>query len=178
MTLTVFAILLFAALLHASWNAIVKAGTDKLYSAISVSGSAAIIALVLLPFSPQPAMASWPYLVISCALQVVYTVLVARTYQVSDMSQTYPLMRGTAPLLVALVSVLMLGDPLSGLAWCGIGVVCLSILTMALAGRMQSRKGSGWRLLTPVLSPDTLWWTAPASGSLKPPSAIRSGHSL
>lgn len=141
MTLTVFAILLFAALLHASWNAIVKAGTDKLYSAISVSGSAAMIALVLLPFSPQPAMASWPYLVISCALQVVYTVLVARTYQFSDMSQTYPLMRGTAPLLVALVSVLVLGDPLSGLAWCGIGVVCLSILTMALAGRMQSRKG-------------------------------------
>jgi hypothetical protein len=44
----------FAALLHASWNAIVKAGTDKLYSAISVSGSATLIALVLLPFSPQP----------------------------------------------------------------------------------------------------------------------------
>lgn len=52
MTITVFCILLFAALLHASWNAIVKAGTDKLYSAISVSGSATLIALVLLPFSP------------------------------------------------------------------------------------------------------------------------------
>jgi drug/metabolite transporter (DMT)-like permease len=141
MTLTVFGILLFAALLHASWNAIVKAGTDKLYSAISVSGSAALIALVLLPFSPQPAIASWPYLAISCALQVVYTVLVAKTYQVSDMSQTYPLMRGTAPLLVALVSVLVLGESLSGLAWGGIGVVCLSILTMAFAGRLHARKG-------------------------------------
>ena len=114
MTLSVFCILLFAALLHASWNAIVKAGTDKLYSAISVSGSATLIALVLLPFSPQPSVASWPFLVVSCALQVVYTVLVAKTYQVSDMSQTYPLMRGTAPLLVALISVLVLGDSLSG----------------------------------------------------------------
>lgn len=147
MTLTVFCILLFAALLHASWNAIVKAGTDKLYSAIGVSGSAALIALVILPFSPQPSVASWPFLVVSCALQVVYTVLVAKTYQVSDMSQTYPLMRGTAPLLVALISVLALGDSLSGLAWSGIGVICLSILAMAMNGRMRSRKGIGLALL-------------------------------
>lgn len=101
MTLTVFCILLFAALLHASWNAIVKASGDKMYAAIGVSGSAALIALVMLPFAPQPALVSAPYLLASCALQVVYTVLVAKTYQVSDMSQTYPLMRGTAPLLVA-----------------------------------------------------------------------------
>ena len=147
MTITVFCILLFAALLHASWNAIVKAGTDKLYSAIGVSGSAALIALILLPFSPQPTAASWPYLFVSCALQVVYTVLVAKTYQVSDMSQTYPLMRGTAPLLVALISVLVLGDHLSWLAWSGIGVICLSILAMAMNGRMQSRKGIWLALL-------------------------------
>jgi len=147
MTITVFCILLFAALLHASWNAIVKAGTDKLYSAIGVSGSAALIALILLPFSPQPTAASWPYLFVSCALQVVYTVLVAKTYQVSDMSQTYPLMRGTAPLLVALISVLVLGDRLSWLAWSGIGVICLSILAMAMNGRMKSRKGIWLALL-------------------------------
>lgn len=60
MTLSVFCILLFAALLHASWNAIVKAGSDKLYAAIAVSGFAALIALILLPFSPQPALASAP----------------------------------------------------------------------------------------------------------------------
>lgn len=147
MTLSVFCTLLFAALLHASWNAIVKAGTDKLYAAIGVSGSAMLIALIILPFSPQPSAASWPFLAISCALQVVYTVLVAKTYHVSDMSQTYPLMRGTAPLLVALISVLALGDTLSWLAWSGIGVICLSILAMALNGRMHSRKGVWLALL-------------------------------
>ena len=113
MTLSVFCILLFAALLHASWNAIVKAGSDKLYSVIVVSSSASLIALILLPFSPQPALASTLFLLVSCALQVIYTVLVAKTYQVSDMSQTYPLMRGSAPLLVALISVAFLGDTLS-----------------------------------------------------------------
>ena len=147
MTLTVFCILLFAALLHASWNAIVKASGDKMYAAIGVSGSAALIALVMLPFAPQPALVSAPYLLASCALQVVYTVLVAKTYQVSDMSQTYPLMRGTAPLLVALIGVLALGDRLSWLAWSGIGVICLSILIMAMHGRTQSRKGIWLALL-------------------------------
>ncbi|MEX0495161.1 EamA family transporter [Raoultella terrigena] len=141
MTINVFCILLFAALLHASWNAIVKASGDKMYAAISVSGSAAVIALLLLPFAPQPTLASAPYLLLSSALQVVYTVLVAKTYQVSAMSQTYPLMRGTAPLLVAIVSVVFLGDHLSPLAWSGIGVICLAILAMAYNGRASSRRG-------------------------------------
>ena len=141
MTLSVFCILLFAALLHASWNAIVKAGNDKLYSAISVSGTAAIMALICLPFAPQPSAASLPFLAVSTALQVVYTVLVAKTYQVSDMSQTYPLMRGTAPLLVAIISVLFLGDSLSLLAWVGIATICLAILGMAFNGRSGSQRG-------------------------------------
>ncbi len=141
MTITVFCVLLFAALLHASWNAIVKAGSDKLYSAISVSGSAALIALIMIPFSVQPTLASVPYLIASCALQVVYTVLVARIYHISDMSQTYPLMRGTAPLLVALVSVVILGEHLTPLAWTGIGVICLAILAMAFNGRLRLTKG-------------------------------------
>lgn len=57
------------------------------------------------------------------------------------MSQTYPLMRGTAPLLVAAISVLFLGDRLSPLAWLGIGVICTAILAMAFNGRASSRKG-------------------------------------
>ena len=141
MTLSVFCILLFAALLHASWNAIVKAGNDKLYSAISVSGTAAIMALICLPFAPHPSASSLPFLAVSTALQVVYTVLVAKTYQVSDMSQTYPLMRGTAPLLVAIISVLFLGDSLSLLAWVGIATICLAILGMAFNGRSGSQRG-------------------------------------
>lgn len=117
MTLSVFCILLFAALLHASWNAIVKAGNDKLYAAIGVSGSAAVMALILLPFSPQPAHASIPFLAASTVLQVVYTVL------------------------VALISVLFLGDSLSSLAWVGIAVICMAILGMACNGRASSQRG-------------------------------------
>ncbi len=80
MTITVFCVLLFAALLHASWNAIVKASGDKLYAAIGVSGSAALTAR-LHCLSRRSPLASVPYLVLSSALQVVYTVLVAKTYR-------------------------------------------------------------------------------------------------
>ena len=151
MTLSVFCILLFAALLHASWNAIVKAGNDKLYSAIGVTGSAALIALLLLPFAPAPSAASVPFMVVSTVLQVIYTVLVAKTYQISDMSQTYPLMRGTAPLLVAIISVLFLGDHLSTLAWGGIAVICTAILAMALNSRSSSQRGVVLALMNAVV---------------------------
>lgn len=145
MTLSVFCILLFAALLHASWNAIVKAGNDKLYAAIGVSGSAAVMALILLPFSPQPAHASIPFLAASTALQVVYTVLVAKTYQVSDMSQTYPLMRGTAPLAVvaalretsilfgALIAWLLLKEKVAGLRLVAAGGIALGAILLRLS---------------------------------------------
>ncbi len=105
MTLSVFCILLFAALLHASWNAIVKAGNDKLYAAIGVSGSAAVMALILCPLAAASPR-QYPFSGLYRAPGVYRPG--GETYQVSDMSQTYPLMRGTAPLLVALISVLFL----------------------------------------------------------------------
>lgn len=178
MTLSVFCILLFAALLHASWNAIVKAGNDKLYSAIGVSGSAAIMALICLPFAPQPSAASLPFLAVSTALQVVYTVLVAKTYQVSDMSQTYPLMRGTAPLLVAIISVLFLGDSLSTLARVGIATICWLFSAWHLTDAAARNAGSFWRSLTPVLLPVTRWSTAPGYAYQKPRWVIRCGPSF
>ncbi len=140
MTLTVFCILLFAALLHASWNAIVKASGDKMYAAIGVSGSAALIALVMLPLPRSP---RWSAPLSAGVVRVTGGVYGAggEDLPVSDMSQTYPLMRGTAPLLVAAISVLFLGDRLSPLAWLGIGVICLAILAMAFNGRASSRKG-------------------------------------
>ena len=120
MPIGVFAIVLFAAALHASWNAIVKGGGDKLLTTVLVTTSAALIGAITLPALRQPDAASWPFILASSLFQIVYFVLLARTYQVADMSQTYPLMRGTAPLLVALVSVLALGAHLTATMWVGV----------------------------------------------------------
>lgn len=131
----VFALILFAASLHASWNAFLKGSGDTLLSATLVMGGAALIALVALPFLPVPARASWPYLAVSAAIQVGYLVLLVRIYHAVDMSLAYPLMRGSAPLVVALISTLWLGEALPGLAWIGIATICLGILAMAIGAR-------------------------------------------
>ena len=70
-------------------------------------------------------------------LQVLYYVLVARTYRVTDMSASYPLMRGCAPILVALVGTVFLGERQHAVAWCGIALICAGILCMARGGARQ-----------------------------------------
>lgn len=140
MTLTVFAIVLLAAALHATWNAIVKRGGSTLLTTVLVTASAALIAMVGLPFLSAPLRASWPFIAASTACQIAYFVLVARAYRISDMSLAYPLMRGTAPLLVALASVALLGEPLSEAAWIGVAVICTGVLSMAGAARHDTNK--------------------------------------
>lgn len=151
MSLLVFAAVVFGALLNASWNAIVKSGGDKFLAATLVATAAAGLSAALLPFLSAPAAASWPYALASAFLQITYFLLLARTYQVADMSQAYPLMRGTAPLIVVLVSVLRLGDALSPMGWLGVIGICLGILSIALGGKFKDGKGLGLALANAVV---------------------------
>jgi drug/metabolite transporter (DMT)-like permease len=141
MPIAVFAVVIAAALLHASWNAIVKSAGDKLLTTVMVTIAAAGISLVLLPFLTAPAPASWPCAALSALLQIAYFLLLARTYEVADMSQTYPLMRGMAPLLVALVTVFQMGNSLSATGWIGVIGISLGIFTMTVGSKLGHRKG-------------------------------------
>jgi drug/metabolite transporter (DMT)-like permease len=145
MTPAVFAAVLFAAALHATWNAIVKTGDDTILTTVLVTASASIIALIGLPFLPSPSPASWLFIAASTVLQVVYFVLVAHAYRIADMSVAYPVMRGSAPLLVALASAGWIGEDLSATAWLGVGVICLGILSIA-AGIRHRTNSAGLRL--------------------------------
>lgn len=131
-------IVLFGALLHASWNVIVKSGTDKYLSAVMVSGAAGLIALACIPFMPLPLAVSWPYLISSSIIQIIYLFLVAAAYSNGDMSLTYPLMRGTPPLLVALASGILIGETLGGMQWLAVCLICGGVLIMALDRRLLS----------------------------------------
>jgi drug/metabolite transporter (DMT)-like permease len=151
MPLTVFAIIMLAALLHASWNAIVKSAPDKLLTTIMVTTAAAGLATALIPFLKVPTLSSFPYAVASALLQIIYFLLVARTYHVSDMSQAYPLMRGTAPLIVAVVSAFQMDDALSPFAWIGVTAICLGIFIIALGSTLKDRKGIRLALLNALV---------------------------
>ena len=140
MTLATFGVVLFAAALHATWNAIVKGSSDKLLTAALVTGSAGVLAVLILPFLEAPAPASWPFILASTVFQICYFRLLALNYQRSEMSLAYPIMRGTAPLIVTLVSVLFLQVDLPPLAGVGIVVICTGVLSMAIShGRGNGR---------------------------------------
>ena len=143
----VVAVVLFAALLHASWNAIVKSGKDTFLSTVLVSVGAALISLAVLPFVEAPAPASWPYLAASAVAQLAYYSLLAAAYQAGDMSHAYPLMRGSAPLLVALASWPLIGERLSSMQMGAVACICAGICALYFAARLPAtaavRKNTG-----------------------------------
>lgn len=145
MSLDVMLVVLLGALLHASWNAVVKSGRDKLLDTVLVAAGAALIALALVPFLPAPAAASRPFLAASVAIHIGYFALVAAAYGAADMSFAYPLMRGTAPLLVALASGPLIGERLSPAAWAGVLLICGGVLGLTLVYR-RPVTGGGWPL--------------------------------
>lgn len=151
MTALVFGIILFSAALHASWNAIVKGGDDKLQTMILVATFGAIPGIVLLPFLPPIAPAAWPFLAVSVLLEIAYSALVALAYKHADMSRAYPLMRGTPPLIVALVSTIALGIAVSLTAWAGIALISLGLLSLALRGRGADGRGIVFALVNALV---------------------------
>jgi len=131
------AAVLAAAALHATWNALVKAGGDGFAVLALAIGLPALPILALLPFVPLPAAASWPYLVASTLVHWVYFGCLLGAYRHGDLSQVYPIARGTAPLLVALGAWALAGEALGRLE--AIGLVVLSAGILSLAWRRGPR---------------------------------------
>ncbi len=104
MPATVLGAVLCAAFLHAAWNAAIKAEPEKLLASIAVSTGAAVLGAVAALLLPLPDSASWPFIAASTILHIAYYLLLARSYHQADISLAYPLMRGSAPVLVALAS--------------------------------------------------------------------------
>jgi drug/metabolite transporter (DMT)-like permease len=149
MSADVLLVVLAAACLHAIWNATVKASGDTTQAAVLVSVFATIFAIATLPFLPAPAPPSWPFIALSTVLQVVYYLTLSAAYRAGDMSQTYPLMRGTAPLIVAVASGPLIGEALSLSEWAGLLMISGGVIAMSgLAGARGNRKAALLALLT------------------------------
>jgi drug/metabolite transporter (DMT)-like permease len=129
-------LVLLGAALHATWNVIIKAGSDKQLDTLLVICGSAIIAPLALPFVPLPEKASWPFLGASVAIHFAYFILVALAYRTGDLSYVYPIMRGSAPPLIAVVAAVTVREPLSIGAWVGIGLISAGILALT---------GDSWR---------------------------------
>lgn len=132
-SLPVLAAVLLGALLHASWNALIKSAPDKALNTALIHGLGTVLALPLLLLTGLPQAAAWPYVITSTLIHIGYYTALAGAYKHGDLGLTYPLMRGSAPLLVALGSHALLGERLSALAWVGVLTISLGVLTLGLA---------------------------------------------
>ena len=126
------AIVLFSALLHASWNGLVKSATDRALTLAAVSTMHAVAGIVLIAVSDPPASASWPSIAASAIIHYGYYVLLFHAYRLGDLSQVYPISRGMAPALVALGADALIGERLSLWGWMGLGFVTCGIGALAL----------------------------------------------
>lgn len=152
MDIFVFWAVLAAAAMHAGWNAVVKAGLDRFSSLLILSLMQSGIALLLLPLFPLPAAAAWVCVPLSAMLHTGYKIFLIRAYEHGDLSEVYPLARGTAPLIVAVVGTLFLGEAaastkLAGVAGIGVGVILMSLKGGA-GFRSLSRQALGYALCT------------------------------
>ena len=140
MTSTVFAMVLSAALLHAIWNALVKVHGDRLVVMAMITVSAGIISVFALPFVAFPAPAAWPYIWGSLILHNAYYLFLVMAYRYGDLSHVYPLARGSAPLIVAGLSVALVGESLTRQGFLSVGIISLGVMSLTL-----TRGASGFR---------------------------------
>jgi drug/metabolite transporter (DMT)-like permease len=137
---TVLLVVLFAAVLHASWNAIAHAIPDRLIGFALMGVTDVVVGAAIVVLAPAPARASWPYIAVSAALHVVYMLLLMQCYRIGDFGQMYPISRGTAPWLVAIGAAVFAGEALPVLRLIGVAVISAGLLCLVFAGGVPSRK--------------------------------------
>lgn len=134
----VFGLVLLAAILHASWNALVKVGGDALVRLAIINATAGLCALPFLFVVDIPDPASWRYLGASALIHQAYYFFLVLSYKNGDLSHVYPIARGVAPLLVAIGAFLFAGETLSILGVIAVGIICAAIMSLSLSGPRSS----------------------------------------
>lgn len=124
---------LVGALLHAGWNTLVKSSGDKELDIALVHFLGALVSLPLLWAVGMPPREAWPFIGASLTIHIAYYLTLNGAYQHGDLGVTYPIMRGSAPMLVALGSSTVLGESLAASAWVGIVAITAGVLLVGLS---------------------------------------------
>ncbi len=130
MSLSLIALVLLAAVLHATWNALLKNSGDKLVVLMCIMMVAGLLSALFLPFVGIPARASWPYLVLSIVIHSAYYFSLVEAYNHGDLSHVYPLARGSAPLIVLVGGIVMAKEFPTTNQWLGVLIVSAGIISL------------------------------------------------
>jgi drug/metabolite transporter (DMT)-like permease len=128
----VLSAVLFAALLHATWNAMIKVSGDRLIIMGVTTATTSLLALPILFYIPLPAPESWPYLILSACVHTFYMLVLVRAYGLGDFAQVYPLSRGSAPLLTGTLGFLILNESMQSSELFGMLLIVVGIFGLAL----------------------------------------------
>lgn len=129
----VVALLLAAALMHATWNALLKADrSDRLATFGVIMTTGTVMGLVAVPFLPWIHFAAWKFLATSVIVHVAYYTFLLKAYSYGDLSHTYPIARGMGPLLVAMVSGQLIGEHLRAQDIVGVVLLSGGLITLAI----------------------------------------------
>ena len=128
----IIAAVLFGALLHASWNALIKSGKDKALDTALIHLLGCGVGVVLVAMFGLPRREAWPWLAASMTIHIGYYITLVGAYRHGELGFSYPIMRGTAPLLVAMLSGQLIGEHLSPAAWIGVAGISGGVLLIGL----------------------------------------------
>ena len=131
---------LTAAILHASWNLLVKQSTDRrlaLWGQFTIGGAISAVVLAIWFLSASPPDVAWGWAIASGATHVPYLMLLSRAYDRGDFSMSYPIVRGAGALAAAAGGVLLLNDSLSSTSTIGIVIAVLGLFVLAKSGSWQ-----------------------------------------
>lgn len=133
------AIVLSAAVMHASWNALVKFSGDRFLLATFIQGMGTALGSVLVWYVPLPSSEAWPFLIASVIIHLTYHLTLIAAYKYGDLSFVYPLARGSAPILIALGAAIWAAEIPTAFGIIGIIMVSLGIMSMGLEKALRQR---------------------------------------
>lgn len=141
MDISILLAVLAAALLHATWNALIKSAGDRFVSmALHDTVMFGICIFLIVFVAPFPSLESFKYILPSVAIFIFYRLFLLKAYRHGDFSRSYPIARGIAPLLVACGG-LLIGDDILSLAGYGaIGLISLGIISLTLSRKYSNDK--------------------------------------
>jgi drug/metabolite transporter (DMT)-like permease len=131
LTTPILLAVLAGALLHASWNALIKWEQDKLAASVAVAFGAGVAAIPLVLLSPWPLAPSWPWIALSSVIHVFYFGLVGYALRHADLGVVYPVTRGSAPAFTAILAAVWLGEFLALSGWLAVGAIAAGVVTLS-----------------------------------------------
>ena len=132
MELNIFLLVIFAALLHAIWNGMVKNFGDKVISVSAIVFGHVPIAIIVMLFLPLPTLESIPYIILSAIIHQGYQYNLISAYKIGDLTKVYPIARGTGPIVATLISIIFFGVLIAKFQTLSIILICFGIIILGL----------------------------------------------